>query len=281
VSLGHAAFFGMGAYTSAWLTSPGTLPAWMGDPISSMLAGINSIPPLAVLFPLVTVIIGGLGAALIALLTGPAMFRLKGHYFAIGTLALGAIIQVIMNNAREYSGGATGYYVKGGADLALPGGGAISAELLQYYYAVVGAALMIVVGYYVYHAKLGLGMRAIHGDEQAADSLGVNPLQYKMYAFVLSSFLVGVAGALFAQYTLYLNPASTLSVTWTVDALVVVVLGGMGSIFGPMFGAAIFLFLDTFLTDLVGTLATTVEGVLIILFVLFLPNGLYGLLEDH
>ena len=281
ISLGHAAFFGMGAYASAWMTTPGNVPDWLGGPLEGLLSAFSALPFGAVLFPLFAVIVGGLVAAIIALLTGPAMFRLRGHYFAIGTLALAAIIQVIMTNARTYSGGATGYYVADSPDLILPGGIQLTPELRQFYYALIATLLTVVVAYYVYHSKLGLGMRAIHGDEQAADSLGVDPFRYKMYAFVISSFMVGLAGALFAQYTLYLNPGSTLAVVWTIDALVIVILGGMGTIFGPLFGALIFLGLDTFLTDIVGTLATTVEGVLIILFVLFLPNGLYGFIEDR
>lgn len=268
ISLGHAAFFGIGAYVSGWLVSPGKIPGWLGSPLASL--------PMT---PLLAVVLGALAAGVVALLIGPAMFRLRGHYFAIGTLALAAIIQLFMNNAQEFSGGASGFFVTAGKDLSLPGGATMSFSVLQYYYAVVAAVLMILVGYYVYHAKLGLGMRAIDGDEAAADSLGVDPFRYKMYAFVLSSFLAGVAGALVAQYTLYLNPSSTLSVTWTIDALVIVILGGMGSVFGPLFGAGIFLVIDTYLSTIVGGLSTSVEGVLIILFVLFLPNGLYGYIE--
>lgn len=270
ISLGHAAFFGIGAYATAWITTPGFLPEWLGGPLTVLS-----------LSPVVAVLIGGIVAAVLALVIGPVIFRLRGHYFAIGTLALAAIIQVILNNARRYSGGATGYYVNDGEGFALPGDIFITPETIMYYYALLATVLTIVVAYYIYHSKFGIGMRAIHGDEQAASSLGVSPLVYKMYAFVISSFLAGWAGALFAQYTLYLNPNSTLSVTWTIDALVIVILGGMGSVFGPVFGAVIFLGLDTFLVEIVGTLATTVEGLLIILFVLFLPNGLYGYIQDR
>ncbi|MFB9807810.1 hypothetical protein ACFFQF_22535 [Haladaptatus pallidirubidus] len=84
-------------------------------------------------------------------------------------------------------------------------------------------------------------MKAIHSDESAASSLGVNPLKYKMYAFVVSSFFAGLTGALYAQYTLYVNPETTLGVVWTIDTLVIVILGGMGSMAGPIFGAFLFL----------------------------------------
>ena len=122
-------------------------------------------------------------------------------------------------------------------------------------------------------------MRAVKGDEDAASSLGVNPLKYKMVAFVISSLFAGLAGAVYGQYVLYLNPDSTLSVTWTIDTLVVVILGGMGTMAGPLLGAVLFLILDNVLASVIGSLATTVEGLLIILFVVFLPAGLYGYLK--
>jgi len=102
-----------------------------------------------------------------------------------------------------------------------------------------------------------------------------------MYAFVVSSFFAGLAGGLYGHYTLYINPQSTLAVTWTIDSLVIVILGGMGTFAGPVLGAALFLLLDTGLAAIVGNIATTIEGALIILFIIYLPQGLYGLAEDY
>ena len=100
ISLGHAAFFGIGAYVTAWLTTPGFLPEWLAAPFSSLLSAVSAIPFGSVIYPLVAVVECAPAAAVLDLVTGPAMFRLRGHYFAIGTLALAAIIQVIMTNAR-------------------------------------------------------------------------------------------------------------------------------------------------------------------------------------
>lgn len=261
ISLGHAAFFGMGAYVAAWLTTPSA-------------AGF----PAAIQLPiLVAVVIGGLAAALIALVIGPVIFRLSGHYFAIGTLALAAIIELVMLDQRSLTGGSTGYYVQ--ADLSV--GSVLSHGDIMFFLTLLATVLTIAITYLIVEGSGGLAMKAIHDDEAAASSLGVNPLKYKMYAFVVSSFFAGLAGALYGHYTLYINPSSTLAVTWTIDSLVIVILGGMGTLAGPILGAGLFLLLDTGLAAIVGSVATTIEGTLIILFIIFLPQGLYGLTEDY
>jgi len=256
VSLGHAAFFGLGAYVAAWVTTPGA-------------AGFPQLPGVLA-HPIVAMVLGGIGPALLALVIGPVMFRLRGHYFSIGTLALAAIIRLILTNQRSISGGSTGYYLNGGM-----------GEVPTYLLTVVVAGIVAVATYGIVNSRLGLGMQAIHDDETAASGLGVSPLRYKMYAFVISSFFAGIAGALYALNSLYINPTSTLEVTWTVDTLVVVILGGMSTFPGPFLGTVVFMFLDNALTSIVGSLATTVEGVLIILFVIFLPTGLYGYLKRY
>ena len=254
ISLGHHAFFGIGAFLTAWLSTP----SGAGLPESIAVPG------------LVAVALGAVGAALLALLTGPLLFRLRGHYFAIGTLALAAIIRLVLLDQRQYSGGSTGYYLNEGA-----------GPLVIYLVTLAVTVATLVVVYEIVNSKPGLGMQAIHGDEEAASSLGVNPLRYKMYAFLVSTLLAGLAGGLYAQFTLYINPSSTLAVTWTIDALVIVILGGMGTMLGPLLGTVLFLGLDNLLSSVVGGLATSVEGILIILFIIYLPQGLYGFLTDE
>jgi len=264
ISLGHAAFFGMGAYVAAWLTKPGAanLPSWIS------LHPIIALNP--VLGLLVAMILGGLASAVLALAVGPMMFRLRGHYFAIGTLALAAIIRLVMTDQRTLSGGSTGYYpsqVMGATD--------------TYLVTLFVAAAITLASYFVVNSRLGLGMQAINDDEVAASGLGVSPLRYKMYAFVLTSFMAGIAGSSYALNQLYINPTSTLGVNWTVQTLVVVVLGGMGTLAGPLFGTVVFVVIDNLLSSVVGSLATTVEGIIIILFVILLPSGVYGYARSY
>lgn len=254
ISLGHAAFFGVGAFISAWLTTPAR-------------AGL----PEAIQSPVIVAAIGGaLGAGLLAAVLGPVLFRLTGHYFAIGTLAMASIVQLVLLDQRRFSGGSTGYYVNN-----------TMTEDSVFLLMLAATVLVVLVTYAIVNSRAGLGMRAIHDDESAASSLGVNPLKYKMYAFVVSSVMAGLAGGLYAQFTLYVNPESTLSVVWMVDTLVVVILGGMGTMGGPLIGAALFLLLDNGLRTFAGEFATVIEGGLIIAFIVFIPGGLYTLLSDR
>lgn len=253
ISLGHHAFFGVGAFVSAWLTTPGR-------------AGL----PEAIQSPVLVAVVGGaLAAGVLAAVLGPILFRLTGHYFAIGTLAMASIVQLVLLDQRRFSGGSTGYYVNN----------AMSEDVI--FLLMLAATVLVVLAMYaIVNSRSGLGMRAIHDDEPAASSLGVNPLKYKMYAFVVSSVMAGLAGGFYAQFTLYVNPESTLSVVWLVDTLVVVVLGGMGTMGGPLLGAGLFLALDNGLRQFAGEFATIIEGALIIAFIVFVPGGLYKLLTE-
>jgi len=254
ISLGHAAFFGLGAFVSAWVTTPARadLPGAIQQPT------------------LVSLAVGALAAGLIALAVGPLVFRLSGHYFAIGTLALATIVQLVFLDQRQFTGGSTGFYVR-------PTVGSDAVFLI----ALVVTAGTVLLTRRIVTSKAGLAMRAIHDDELAASSLGVSPLYYKLYAFVVSAAMAGLAGALYAQFTLYVNPESTLSVIWLVDTLVVVVLGGIGTMYGPIFGALLFVALDSVLQQFFGEFATAVEGLLIVLVIVFLPRGLYGYVRDR
>ncbi|UHQ98791.1 branched-chain amino acid ABC transporter permease (plasmid) [Natrinema zhouii] len=255
ISLGHVAFFGFGAYVSAWLTTPtrAGFPEWIQSPV------------------IVAVLGGALVAGLLALVVGPVMFRLTGHYFAIGTLALAAIIELILSNERSVSGGSSGYFVDSG-----------SAEYQQLFLLTLAVTVVtVIVSYYVVTSRWGLAMRAIHDDETAASSLGINPLKYKLVAFSIASGMAGMAGGLYAQYTGYLNPADVLGLHWMVEALVVVVLGGMGTITGPILGAGLFVGLDWVLGEVASGYSTAIEGLLIILFMLYMPKGIYGLITSR
>lgn len=254
ISLGHAAFFGFGAYVSAWLTTP-----------------TRADLPESIQSPVVVAILGAaLVAGLLALVIGPVIFRLAGHYFAIGTLALAAIIELIISNERRFSGGSSGYFVDS------------SFEYQQLFLlTLVVTVLTVIASYYVVSSRWGLAMRAIHDDETAASSLGINPLKYKLIAFSIGSAMAGMAGGLYGQYTGYLNPADVLGLHWMVEALVVVVLGGMGTITGPILGAGLFVGLDWVLGEVASGYGTAIEGLLIILFMIYMPQGLYGVITDR
>ena len=237
VNLGHAVFFGLGALTTRYL--------W--------LAGLP--------FP-VSLLSGAFIAAVFALLIGIPAFRLRGIYFVIGTLVLAEILKVVI-------------------DTRFPVASVLPAEMLltyslvpRYYLSLMGAVLAMIAVYFISHSKLGLGMMAIREDEDAAKTSGVGILQYKLIAFAISTFLAGLAGGIFAFYMVAIQPGYVFSPIWTFDSVVIVFVGGIGTLIGPIIGSVFFVLLKQWLSlHLPGGLHLAVFGVLFILVVLYMPDG--------
>src|SRR5207247_2074179 len=210
VNLGHAAFFGLGALTTRAL--------WIaGAPVlGAMVAGA-------------AVAVG------FALLIGAAAFRLRGAYFAIGTLALGEILRITVGNVR--------------AEISTLPAATIAGYRLahRYYLALALAAAAVAVVAALGGSRLGLGMRAIREHEESAEARGVRPLRLKLLALALSTPLAGLAGGLFAYYHISYYPAHPFSPTWTFDALLITFIGGVGTVHGPVLGAVFYVFLKEYL----------------------------------
>lgn len=236
-SLGHAAFFGLGALVSRLL--------W--------IAG----------FPmLLSFLTGGLLAVAFALLIGAPAFRLKGVYFAIGTLALAQILNVTVGNLFPEIA-------------ALPVDELIAYQLTPRYYLFLGLALIVVaVSYLLVNSKFGLGMMAVREEENAAESLGIDALRHKLIALGLSAFFTGLAGGAFAFYHVSYYFQFPFTPVWSLDMLTMVYIGGTGTIVGPIIGAIFFVVMKEFLVLHVGEYHLIVFGVLFVLVVLFLPGGI-------
>lgn len=237
VNLGHAAFFGLGALTARTL--------WIGGaPIGLAMAA------------------GALVAAAFALLIGAAAFRLRGAYFAIGTLALGEILRATVGNVLpEIS--------------TLPAATIGGYRLSQrYYLALALAALSVVAVAALARSRLGLGMQAIREDEDAAEASGVGALGLKLRALVLSTGLAGAAGGLFAYYHISYYPSHPFGPGWTFDALLMTFIGGVGTLHGPVLGAVLYVFLKEYLTVRWVDFHLLIFGVLFIAIVLIFPGGL-------
>ena len=237
VNLGHAAFFGLGALVARTLWIAGT-PIVLG-----MLAGAA----VAVAF---------------ALVIGVAAFRLRGAYFAIGTLALGEILRsTVANVFPEIS--------------TLPVGAIGGYRLTHRYYLALGlAALTIVVVAWLAGSRLGLGMQAIRDDEDAAEATGVSAVQLKLTALALSTGLAGLAGGVFAYYLISYYPAHPFSPNWTFDALLMTFIGGVGTVQGPVLGAVLYVALKEYLALRWVDLHLLIFGAAFIAIVLVLPGGL-------
>ncbi|MEM1994055.1 MAG: branched-chain amino acid ABC transporter permease [Nitrososphaerales archaeon] len=240
----HSAFFGAGAYTTALLWNAGLLPYQ-------------------------AMIMGAFTSALLAILITPC-FRLRGSYFVLGTMSLSEILRIVMLNWRV-SGGASGIH------LPVPEQFTITT---YYYVAVVLTAFTVVATWFVVKGKLGLAFRAIRDNEVAAESLGVNPLFYKVISLVLSAFFAGLIGGFYSYYVLFIEPNNAFSVFWTAIPLFATILGGAGTMVGPIVGAVIYVGL-TELTAGLGVLSLLILGIVLIAIVIIAPTGLVGLASRY
>jgi branched-chain amino acid transport system permease protein len=237
VNLGHAAFFGLGALVARTLWIDGRSIA-------------------------VAMVAGAVIATLFALLIGVAAFRLRGAYFAIGTLALGEILRTTVNNVLpEIS--------------TLPTRTIATYRLTQrYYLALALAALSVLAVAALAGSRLGLGMRAIREDEEAAEASGVGALRLKLTALALSTGLAGLAGGLFAFYHISYYPSHPFGPHWTFDALLMTFIGGVGTLHGPVLGAALYVVLKEYVALRWVDFHLLIFGALFIAIVLLLPGGL-------
>lgn len=237
VNLGHAAFFGLGALVARALWFRGLTIA-------------------------LAVATGALVATAFALLIGVAAFRLRGAYFAIGTLALGEILRTTVGNVLpEIS--------------TLPTATIATYALWRrYFLALALAGLSVVAVAAVATSRIGLGMRAIREDEAAAEATGVGALALKLIALALSTALAGLAGGLFAYYHISYYPSHVFSPQWTFDAVLMTFIGGVGTLHGPVLGAVLYTVLGEYLARRWVDFHLMIFGVLLIVIVLLFPGGL-------
>jgi branched-chain amino acid transport system permease protein len=246
-SFAVAAFFGLGAYT-------GAVAQKFGLPMGVAWAG------------------AGLMAMIFAALLGLALLRLRGHYFAIASLVVAEVLRELVNAATDLTGGGMGL------NLPIPAMASIDAQARFFFYAMFGlAALTFAATLVTTYSKLGFGLRCIQQNEAAADMLGVDTTFYKVSGFVLSGVFVGMAGAVYASWVHYIEPPDVFDVLFSVKAIVMVLLGGVGSVFGPLIGAALFLGLEELVWRNYLEVHTGVLGLMIVVLVLFLPKGLLSL----
>ncbi|HEU0200408.1 MAG TPA: branched-chain amino acid ABC transporter permease [Burkholderiaceae bacterium] len=244
ISLGHAGFFALGAYGSAVLSANHGWPVWLSIPAST------------------------LGVALLALLVGRPTLRLKGHYLAMATLGLGVIISIVISTEDRITGGPDGMSVP---PLVLFGW-TVQGERTWYW--IVGGALLLAVwlAQNLIDSRAGRALRALHGSEIAAETIGIRSARYKLIVFVLSAAFAAVAGALTAHYAGFITPARA-SFLHSVELVIMVVFGGMASTFGAVVGAAVLTTLPQLLTVL-KDYEMMVFGAVLIATMVFFPRGI-------
>ncbi|HEY1980564.1 MAG TPA: branched-chain amino acid ABC transporter permease [Xanthobacteraceae bacterium] len=249
INFGTAGFFAIGAYSSVVLHK---------------LWG----PPIPVL-----ILVGGMFAGLVGLGMGALTLRLKGIYFAIGTLALAIVVQTFVTN-WDFVGGSRGVYII--RPMTVPLLGTYIHYLFFLMLALAG--LGVAIARSIEGSTLGFGLSAIRDDEPAAEASGVPTLKLKLVATALSGALMGMAGAPLPYYVTYLDPNSGFNLAYAVNAIAMPLIGGMTSWIGPVLGAVFLgVIQQTATVTISSSLNLLLVGVLLVLFVVVAPNGLIGL----
>jgi len=244
ISLGHAAFFGLGAYTSAILTAN------------------HGWPPLAALGA------GAAGVGLLAFLIGQPILRLKGHYLAMATLGFGIIISIVLNTESALTGGPDGMVVPAFTLL----GWNLYGEKTWYW--VFGGLLVLVtwLALNIIDSPVGRALRGVHGSEVAAQVSGMNTSHYKVLIFVVSAVIASIAGSLAAHYAGFITPGES-GFFRSIELVTMVVLGGMASTFGAILGALILTLLPQLLAGF-EDYEMMVFGAILMVTMIFMPKGL-------
>ncbi len=254
VSFGHATFFGIGAYASLVLLKRYDLSPWVG------------------------MLIGGGVSVLVAVIIGYPVFKLKGHYFAISTFAVAEIFERLFNN-WDFVEGAIGLPAP-----VLPEGLVnfmwYKTKMPYFYIAFVLFVVVLLLAYKIDRSRMGFYFRAIKQSHEAAEGLGIDTTQYKMLAMAVSAFLTAICGSFYAQYILYIDPPSVLSLDISIKIVLIAVLGGAGTIIGPILGAAVLIPLSEYSRIFLGGTGKGVDlivfGALILIISVFQPLGMAG-----
>jgi branched-chain amino acid transport system permease protein len=244
ISLGHAGFFALGGYGSAILSGSHGWPVWL-----SMLASCAAV-------------------GLLAFVVGRPTLRLKGHYLAMATLGLGVIISIVVSTEDRITGGPDGLSVP---PLALFGW-VVRGEHTWYWIACSGLMLAVWLAQNLIESPAGRALRALHGSEVAAETLGIDSARYKLQVFIVSAVFAAVAGTLTAHYAGFITPAKA-SFMHSVELVIMVVFGGMASVFGAVVGALVLTTLPQLLTVL-KDYEMMVYGVVLIATMVFFPQGI-------
>lgn len=251
VSLGQHAFFGIGCYITAITWRAG----WTGylDPLAMLMSGV--------------------GAALVAIVIGlPLLAKLRGDYFALGTLGLGEILRVVALRGGRFTEGAEG--------IGLPSSAYLSMSY-YYYIALLVAVITLVSLWLIVRSNIGLALVAIREDETAAAANGINTLKYKILAFAVGAFVTGLCGSLDAYYSFHVHTGGAFNLNWIIIPMLMAILGGAGTFWGPILGAFILAAVFEVTNVWMPVLHPIFSAAFIVLVTLFLPDGLMNYITGH
>jgi branched-chain amino acid transport system permease protein len=250
LALCPAAFIGLAGYIMTILT-------WLGIPYY------------------VGIIAGGIVAALFAMLISFSVFRMKGIYFAIGTLVVPAIMRLLFLRWRpvggELQGGGAGYMVKGASGVP---------PEVTYWLGLVISLVSVILIAAILRSKFGLGLAAIRDNDVSAASSGIDVFRLKLYSFIIAAFVMGMAGAIFYAYQGYIEPNSAFDISWLMIVLLATVMGGIGLQWGPFVGTIIVVILEFQLARYAG-IRLLIQGIILVILMLVAPQGILGFVRDQ
>ena len=253
ISLGHGAFFGIGAYATSFLYVQYGISPWISIFLGMIVSGIAAV------------------------LIGIPMLRLSGHYFAIATLLIGISFQIIFQR-WEWVGAASGVWVPMTSEDSLLALQFHSSKMPYYYIFLVFFIITFFLVWLLSRSKLGYRLRAVRDDPQAALSLCINVSNYKIIAYVISAMIMAPMGSLFAQYILIIDPDRVFNIEISIIVLLITVLGGIGNVWGPIVGAAILIPISEYSRIYLGGTGGAVDlilyGLILMLICIFRPEGL-------
>ena len=248
-AFGNMIFFGLGAYT----------------------VGILMVKVGTSFFP--SMIAAGAVGIIVAILIGMPLLRLKGHYFALASLGAAEAVRQIMDNLTDLCGGAMG--------LTLPQMAGKPAQVNQSFYYLTFFLLLIFFAatYTISKNRLGYALKAIKANEEAADAMGINTTRYKIVAWAISGIFTAIAGGIYAYWFTFIEPATVFDVMIVVKLFVILLLGGAGTVMGPLYGAFIFEGISEIIWSRFLNLHMGILGIIVILIVFFIPNGLIDMVR--
>jgi branched-chain amino acid transport system permease protein len=247
ISLGHGAFFGMGAYASGLICTQLHWNPWLAM-ITAMLI-----------------------TCVVAYLIGLPTLRLHGHYLAMATLAFGQIIVITVTAEVGLTGGPSGF---GSIPRLSIFGFVLKDDLVYYYFVWIMAATVLIISLNIIHSRVGRALRSIHGGEQAANAMGVNTAAYKLQVFVLSAAFASLAGSIYVHYVTFISPTSC-ALKFSVILVVMVAIGGMNHLWGAILGTALLTALPQFL-KVFHDFDILAYGLILMLIMIFSPDGIFG-----
>jgi len=248
ISLGHAAFYGIGAYASGLLTTRWGLSPWLALVCAMVITGV------------------------MAYMIGRPVLKLRGHYLAMATLGFGEIVYIFFNAEVGLTGGPSGF----GEIPRLAIGSFVFKKDIHFYYLVwVTVIILLALMLNVINSRIGRALRSIHGSETAANAMGVNTASYKLKVFVFSAMVASVAGSFYAHYVTFVSP-TTFGADVSILLVTMVIVGGMSSVWGAVLGAALLSMLPEYLRAF-GDYDILIYGAVMMVIMMFAPEGLTGI----